>query len=483
MKFKTIYINYFVNKIINSIWANFMPIKNNMKELLPTKIIRKYNKTRNTNKVKLLCHAPFTNIYFGYDGKMGVCCYNRTHIIGEYPFEKIYQAWNGDSVTDLRNKIKNYDLSSGCYLCQVQLIEGAFHTVLAKNYDGFSPNHGYPRNMEFELSNQCNLKCIMCSEENSSSIAKEKNGHQVNQNPYNEDFIEELKEFIPHLKSAKFLGGEPFLIPIYYKIWEVIIELNPNCEIIVQTNGTILNEKIKKLLQKGNFSLSISIDSVHKKTYESIRIGANFEEVYSNLLFFIEFCKKNNRFIGIASCFMQQNWKDIPDLIRFVNTYQIPITFNRVWYPPQCSIWESSYELTSQILNFFKNQTFSTKTIIEQKNYNAFNDLIHITTQWNNQEKIKFDNNYNAKKTSVPELEIMVKNHILNSNSLNHFTKEQIDIIISKFNNGLDDYNNHPNYRKLLLKIIEIPPEIMQRELLNNSDERIKQQIREILEK
>ena len=449
--------------------------------LSPT-TIKEYNNTRTNGLPAIICHAPFTNMYFGYGGKIGVCCYNRTHLLGTYPSTGIMQAWKGKDSVELRKKIKTCDLTAGCYCCQVQWVEKAYHTVLARNYDGFKPHKTYPVSMEFELSNRCNLQCIMCSEENSSAIAKERFGQTEKIYPYDDAFVNQLDEFIPYLKSTKFLGGEPFLIPIYYKIWDRIITLNPDCEIVIQTNGTVLNEKIKTLLQKGNFSINISIDSLVKETYEEIRKPARFEEVFQNLMWFIDCCKTNKRFIGIACCFMQQNHREIPELIRFFNKYQVTVTFNRVWEPPNCSIWESSYKLTSEILAFYKIQDFETCTSIEQKNVAAFNDLINLVSQWNDRERIKSDSKFKSSHTTIDKLEDMIDKHLFSFDPTSSFSQEEKAVILYKFQNGLAKYKNHSNYKVLLLKILEIPSEILQREILNNSEERIEQHIKNIID-
>ena len=56
-----------------------------------------------------------------------------------------------------------------------------------------------------------------------------------------------------------------------------MIELNPKCKISLQSNGTILNEKIKSILQRGNFHIGLSIDTLDPMRYEKIRSGAKIE--------------------------------------------------------------------------------------------------------------------------------------------------------------------------------------------------------------
>ncbi len=92
--------------------------------------------------------------------------------------------------------------------------------------------------------------------------------------------VDQLEEFIPHLKEAKFLGGEPFLIDIYYKIWDKIIELNPSVKITITTNGTVFNKRVQEILEKLDCNIIMSIDAFNKTTYESIRIQGDYEKIW-----------------------------------------------------------------------------------------------------------------------------------------------------------------------------------------------------------
>ncbi|MGM0649873.1 MAG: radical SAM protein [Bacteroidota bacterium] len=448
---------------------------------LEKKTILGYNRSRKIHKFKHICHAPFTNMYFGLEGKIGACCYNVTHLLGRYPQSSIMQAWQGEAAGELRAKIKNVDMTAGCYCCQVQLVEKAFHTVLAGNYDDLSPKTDFPLSMEFELSNKCNLECIMCSEKYSSVISA-KRGIPNYKEVYDDGFIDQLKTFIPYLHKAKFLGGEPFLIPVYYKIWDAIIELNPACEIIVQSNGTILNKTIKALLKRGNFSISLSIDSLNKQNYELIRKNADFDTVYENMLYFIEFCKRNNRYIGIASCFMKQNWQDIPDLLRFFGDKQVPVTFNRVWEPAKCSVWHSSPDLIQKILSFYAKQTFRSRTPIEKRNAEAFGDLINQLMGWYQNEKLKADNQFDYDNTPLEKLEQIIMTHIFDNEAAKQFTTDEKKEVMTKFENAINQNKERNNYKQVLIKALEIPGEILLRELLNNSSSRIDQQVNDLFE-
>src|SRR5690606_6216470 len=105
-----------------------------------------------------------------------------------------------------------------CSVCKTNVENGNHVSVLSKLYDYNYEVQEYPAVMEFELSNKCNLECVMCKGELSSTIRKQRDKLPPLNTPYDSTFVEQLKEFIPHLKEAKFLGGEPFLIDIYYEI-------------------------------------------------------------------------------------------------------------------------------------------------------------------------------------------------------------------------------------------------------------------------
>ncbi|MCK9612248.1 MAG: radical SAM protein [Bacteroidales bacterium] len=448
---------------------------------LTKKTVSEYNSFRESSDCKYICHAPFTNLYLGYEGKIGVCCYNRIDILGIYPAVSLKEAWIGKSRKNLIHKIKRVDLFPGCQPCKEQWEEKAYKTVLARNYDHLNPDAKYPRYMQFELSNRCNLECIMCSSENSSAIARTKHNISERLYPYDDNFINELEEFIPYLESANFLGGEPFLIPIYYKIWDAIIKINPDCNIIVQTNGTVLNDKIKELLNSGNYTVNVSIDSLVKNNFEQIRKNAAFEVTYNNLLYFIGFCRDKNRFSGISVCFMKQNWRDIPQLINFCNTNKVFITFNRVWYPSKCSIWESSMELINEILLFYQSQSFPKNNDIERANSLAFNDLVNLLKCWKEKEKIKESDRQGYADKKTDELEKIIINGILSSSLLT--IRQNDKEILRRMDSIFRDNCKKPLYRKLLLKIIETPEEMIGSWFLNYSLEKIQQHIDEDFDK
>jgi sulfatase maturation enzyme AslB (radical SAM superfamily) len=183
--------------------------------------------------------------------------------------------------------------------------------------------------MEFEFGNICNFECIMCGGKWSSSIRKNREKLPPIISPYDDNFVNELVPFIKHLRLANFLGGEPFLTSLYYKIWDKIFEHNPNCAVYVTTNGSILSPKVREYLIKSNMRVVVSLDSLQKDTYELIRKNGNFHLVMKNVFEFLAM----KRLSTIAFCPLIQNVLELPAIAKFCIDNSIALYINTVTKP------------------------------------------------------------------------------------------------------------------------------------------------------
>ncbi len=361
-----------------------------------------YNQTRATGPEPCVCHAPLRSLYFDIHGKATACCFNRAHILGTYPNNTISEIVNGDKRGMLQTELCRQNFMYGCQHCHKLIEAGNFDGVEARLYDNLKDRGNIPTEIVFELDNTCNLECVMCHGEFSSSIAKTQGLSKI-KHPYDENFLIQLSKFIPGLKVAKFLGGEPFLISIYYEVWDLIIKLNPKCKINLQTNGTVFNEKVKSYLERGNFYIGISVDSLVKETFESIRKNADFATVMENVDKFIAISRRKNNYVNISVCPMQQNWTEIPNLVEFCNSKNVFIYFNTV-YTRGFAISELGETKLLEILNFYKSQDITAVGVIAKRNKRFFENLISNIESW-----------YNIKEM---ESRPMRKRHLWNANML-----------------------------------------------------------------
>jgi len=324
---------------------------------LSSENITAYNAARSKPNATHICHAPFSNMYFNVHGDCAPCWL--TFIEPDsYPKKSIREIWFGDKYQSLRKNLLAYNLTDKCNVCLKNLQGGNYTSVLARAYDVNEPAD-YPSMLELELNNTCNLECVMCIGELSSSIRKNREKLPPIRSPYDEAFVEQLEEFIPHLKELRFNGGEPFLIGIVFKIFEKVEKLNPNLKIVIATNGTVLNYKVKEWLGKLNIHINLSIDSLTPEIYETIRVNAKFDRLMEHFQFYHQYCKENKRTLCIMVNPMRNNWHEMPEFIRFVNKYNVNIWFNTIHRPVEWSIWALPAAELENIYNTLSNTVFT----------------------------------------------------------------------------------------------------------------------------
>ena len=304
------------------------------------------------------CNAPFNNMYFTIEGGVGCCWLTIGEVFSEKwgPGRTIRDIWFGSLFEKIRESIKANDLHSYCKVCEANVLNG--RRPLAQAYDNTYPMTQYPAIMEMEVSNLCNLECIMCNGDLSSRIRKNRERREPLVSPYNDEFVEQIKEFIPYLSELRFNGGEPFLHKFVYKILDQVAILKPDVRVTIATNGTVFSKLVQRYFESINININLSLDSLTPDIYESIRVNSNFELVTKNLESFRELCKKNNRNMCIMVNPMRMNWHELPNFVRFANERDVHLWFNTIQRPLHVALWNLPKEKLQEIYTFLKNQTF-----------------------------------------------------------------------------------------------------------------------------
>lgn len=346
----------FINKLIYKSRVN-LDIDNKASETLKPKL-KEYNESRDYGYQNMFCFAPNTSLYFSINGDILVCCKNTDSKLGNIANTKVLDAWNSKVRMDLIKNIANYKLHSGCDFCERMIEAKNYNAVHARIYDRpFNKTQNYPIDITLEISNTCNLECVMCIGDYSSSIRKNREYLTAKKDVYPDDFFEQLKPFLKQLKTIRLQGGEPFLIEDYYKIIEYLNKNNQHCKIYIQSNGTIFNNRVKTLFSSSkNIFLSISIDGFTQDSYEKIRVNAKFKIVIRNIKLFGDVTKRNKSQLNINFCLMKDNWQDIPLLFDFCNTNQYTMSIIPVEYPTYLSLNTLETKILIQILAFLSSK-------------------------------------------------------------------------------------------------------------------------------
>lgn len=340
-------------------------------------IYKKFNRFRPEGPKPHFCYVPFNSLTFSFRGKVYACTYNREIVLGQYPEKTILDIWNSDEAFKLREHMLHNDLDYGCQHCKYFFDKEKFSNLKPMVFDKYSDIKGqqFPRVMEFEMSNVCNYECQMCSGEVSSLIRKNRDKLPPIEMPYDSAFVDQLEPFIPHLKEAKFFGGEPFLIDIYHDIWDRMLDINPQIKFFVITNGSVWNNRVRNLLDKGNFEIAISLDSLQKEKLERIRLGAKYERVMENITHFNQYARKHLRYITISFTLQKDNWEEFPDMIRFCNEIGAYIFVSYLEWPEHFAIADYDLEQLIKIRQYMDQHEFSGVMMYKKHNAQCYEDF------------------------------------------------------------------------------------------------------------
>lgn len=140
----------------------------------------------------------------------------------------------------------------------------------------------FPLSLNIEITTKCNLACTFCYHR---ELNKEQKIHMDMK--LFKKIIDEAKKYA--LPAVNLNGlGEPITHPKLIEMIRYCKEAGIE-DIMFHTNGTVMTEKqAKGIVEAGCTRIIFSLDSPNKKTYESMRIGANFEEVNNNVLKFLK---------------------------------------------------------------------------------------------------------------------------------------------------------------------------------------------------
>lgn len=128
---------------------------------------------------------------------------------------------------------------------------------------------------------------------------------------------DDISSYNPGTFIQLFHVGESLLNPRTVEMIRYLKQKNLRAHLA--TNATLLNKKMAyALINAGLDFITFSFEGVDKETYESIRIGANYESVLENILRFLRI--KNERKSGIRTVIeiieMKTTKDKIPDFIK-----------------------------------------------------------------------------------------------------------------------------------------------------------------------
>ena len=318
---------------------------------------------------------PFTGLATREDGAIKVCC--RSQPIGFIQETSLEDAWNNDSMREVRRQVLNNERPEVCKPCfdlEDQGVESLrqrhikntipesrinlYPNSLSQLTDNYVMPFEFPT-MEIKLNNLCNLKCRMCNPLDSTSwqdwnevvpfYKKENNylvptveklvrkpGQYIGSFDDTANWWASFEKLLPHFRRVEFAGGEPLMDPQHYRILDMLKPYAKNIEIKYATNGTTLGITKGRTIHEywpyfKSVAVNVSIDGIHD-VYDYIRGNGSFAEVEANIKE-IQSIPNVSRVVGAFTA-QAGNILQAADCIDyFINTMNIIFYSHRVSYP------------------------------------------------------------------------------------------------------------------------------------------------------
>lgn len=235
---------------------------------------------------KALCPAPWVSLYVEPNGRVDNCCVGKNNL-GNIQKNTVQEILFGTVNRGVQQNMLDGQYPQGCAWC-----ENKSHNLQSRMFDIFPSRQEKDYDLgSFKLqyldarwSNTCNLACVYCSPEYSSTWAQEKNLPVRIEKHYKQELLDYVLDNVENLKEVYLAGGEPLLMKENELLIDAIKDRNPECHVLVNTNLTqIQNSSIFKNLQKlKNCSWLISVED-REERFEYIRYPAQWNEFAENI--------------------------------------------------------------------------------------------------------------------------------------------------------------------------------------------------------
>lgn len=253
------------------------------------------------------CVLPFIHKYVDIGGKRRLCCNSEVNITQDRLIEVRQLMLAGKPISECANCV-------GC--------ESTNRVSERQNQSKSWLKHSDIRtwitnctevSYDLRYSNLCNLRCQTCGPYASSEWAKFLQKDDVYKN-WEPDSI----DINPEAKRIYLAGGEPFLIKSFSKALNRVT--NTDCEIVVNTNATILtNHMLEALDRFTNVCFVLSIDGIGP-VIEQIRTGCNWKTIQNNI---IKLKSKLDPNFMVNTVLQKDNINDMPNIADWIDSQDI----------------------------------------------------------------------------------------------------------------------------------------------------------------
>lgn len=169
----------------------------------------------------------------------------------------------------------------------------------------------YPRRLVFELTNACNLNCIMCG----------RNAADFKPTFFDMDVFHSFEPLMDTVEEVTLMGwGEPTVHPHFNEMLEIISRHSARTYFC--SNGMNLHKIKQAVFDYGVDVFAVSLDGATDETNSRIRRGSKIDVIAKELKEIVKI--RNERglkypWINFVFCAMDSNLDELPDMVRLAS--------------------------------------------------------------------------------------------------------------------------------------------------------------------
>ena len=166
----------------------------------------------------------------------------------------------------------------------------------------------YPRRLVFELTNACNLNCVMCG----------RNAADFKPTVFDMDVFRSFEPLMDVVEEVTLMGwGEPTIHPNFIEMLEIVNRHDARKYFC--TNGMNLGKIKDAIFDYYVDVFAVSLDGATDETNSRISRGSKIDVITENLKEIVRIKKERGLkypWINFVFCAMRSNLHELPDLIR-----------------------------------------------------------------------------------------------------------------------------------------------------------------------
>ena len=125
--------------------------------------------------------------------------------------------------------------------------------------------------LHIEMGYPCNVRCIMCFQENFS----QKMDSMI--------WKSALLPVYPHVSRVLVQGGEPTVMKDCKELISLVLSHNPSARFGVMTNGLLFGDYWRETFVDHGYEVNFSLNAASQVTHELINVNSRYSKVMDNL--------------------------------------------------------------------------------------------------------------------------------------------------------------------------------------------------------